>query len=795
MNDIIKKILKNGSSLNQSINWQILLTLSLFVIICVGSVYSIIRFHLPISLLLLVCIPILLTAYYFPRWMSYCMILLLTGTAFWIAFSSSIDIATSLISISVALILVGFMIAMIQIIQAKHKLTIQRSRILSEYTSDFDFWRKPGGYFEYISPMCEQVTGYLTEEFRQNPRLFFDIIHPDDRNKLRKLWQRPKGVIEFRIRRRDGEEHWIEQTFRRITSKSGVNLGIRAINRDITDQKRNRANLIKIKERLTLALEGTEDGVWDVDLTNGNTYISPNYARTLGLNEQNEIKLQDLHSLIHPEDVDKMLVAFKTHLQGETSVYHAEYRIRTKEGDCHWVLDRGKVFGRSPKGKPIRMIGMHVDITERKKVEEALQQSEEKFRQLAENMREVFWLRDRETGQFIYVSPAYNEVWGRDPESLYQKPNSLVESIHWNDYRRIFPAQKELYKAGNIFNEEYRIIHPDGSIRWVWVREYPIFDTNHKYYRTGGVAEDITERKLAEAALRESEKRYRDLIEHQGGGVSIIDSDEHIVYVNPAGEDIFGVQRGTLVGRSLGEFLDEEQFSFLKKQSSIRRQGVESSFEITVNRPDDKKRNLLVTSTPRFDASGQFLGTIVIFRDITQRKVNEDKLRYISLHDALTNLHNRAYFENKINRLEQSTDSFPVSVIMIDVNELKNANDEYGHSTGDEMLVRVAKVLKTSIRADDTVARIGGDEFAILMPNTDDNILERALERITENLKTENLGSSHLLNISFAMGGYTCREQNGLRDAITQADACMYENKKRNKQQQYYFMTNKKRNE
>jgi diguanylate cyclase (GGDEF)-like protein/PAS domain S-box-containing protein len=431
-------------------------------------------------------------------------------------------------------------------------------------------------------------------------------------------------------------------------------------------------------------------------------------------------------------------------------------------------------------------VGTHVDITVRKKVEEALQESETKFRQLAENMREVFWLREKNSGEFIYVNPAFSSIWGRTPEELYQNQNIFMESIHWEDLARLLHGLTHLVETGKMLNEEFRVLQPDGSVRWIWMRAYPIIEGD-QFFRIAGIAEDATDRKKVENALRDSERRYRDLIEHQGGGVSIIDPHQTIVYMNPAGEEIFGVPRGTLASRNMKEFLDDAQFSFMQSQSNIRQSGIETSFELIITRPDKGKRSLLITATPRFDVNGQFLGVIIIFRDITQRKQTEDRLRYISLHDTLTELYNRAFFEDEITRIEQ-VGRFPVSIVMVDVDGLKQVNDQMGHDVGDQMLRRTAAVLKDSLRSDDVVARLGGDEFAILMPNSNADALENVLTRIQLNVAQENERGHNPFTLSLSAGGATCMQRGSLRETMKEADQMMYRMKEDRKKRFFFTL-------
>jgi len=138
--------------------------------------------------------------------------------------------------------------------------------------------------------------------------------------------------------------------------------------------------------------------------------------------------------------------------------------------------------------------GVIRDITERKRAEESLRASEERFRQLAENIREVFWMSDPEKTRIIYISPGYEEIWGRTCESLYASPRSWLEAIHPEDRDRVLQAALTK-QIGGKYDEEYRIVRPDGSVRWIWDRAFPIRDASGQVYRIAGIAEDITERK------------------------------------------------------------------------------------------------------------------------------------------------------------------------------------------------------------------------------------------------------------------------------------------------------------
>ncbi len=168
---------------------------------------------------------------------------------------------------------------------------------------------------------------------------------------------------------------------------------------------------------------------------------------------------------------------------------------------------------------------------------------------------------------------------------------------------------------------------------------------------------------------------------------------------------------------------------------------------------------------------------------IINQKVMQEKLEYMSMHDTLTGLYNRAYFQEELSRLERGR-RFPISVIMIDVNRLKQTNDEYGHSAGDELLQSTAEVLKKTFRAEDAIARIGGDEFAILLAECDSQSTNKIIDRIHEQI-TEINKTRRRIPLSLAIGTATANMKESLSSVLKQADQDMY----RHKEQQKKAMT------
>ncbi|HEV2912914.1 MAG TPA: PAS domain S-box protein, partial [Pyrinomonadaceae bacterium] len=226
-------------------------------------------------------------------------------------------------------------------------------------------------------------------------------------------------------------------------------------------------------------------------------------------------------------------------------------------------------------GEIVGGLGIIRDITERKRAEEEralriqeqaarseaeaverrfleeLRESEKRFRQLAENIDEIFWLADPNTSQVIYVSPAYEKIWGRTRESLYEDPNSFLEAVHPDDRARVVAAiPKEV--QGN-YSEQYRVVRPDGSIRWVSAKAFPIRDKSGAVSRVAGIADDITERKLTEAGLHE-QREVIETVNRIGGILSAeLDPQKLVQAVTDAATELIGAHFGSFFYNVLNE--------------------------------------------------------------------------------------------------------------------------------------------------------------------------------------------------------------------------------------------------
>lgn len=274
------------------------------------------------------------------------------------------------------------------------------------------------------------------------------------------------------------------------------------------------------------------------------TYVSTGSRDLFEL--EPETVLQDARSLwalIHPDDFPSLSASVAAAVEC-SGVWQWEGRLITPSGQLKWIQGISR-----PQQTELGEVwdGLIVDITDRKQAEIALSQSEERFRQMAETIQDVFWISIPLEQRLLYVSPAYEQVWGRSCESMYANYEEWLDAIHPDDREQVRTTLYQQVMSGN-YDVEYRIVRPDGSIRWVRDRGFPISEETGKPYRVAGVAEDITSRKQAEADLRESEARYRLLAEAIPQFVWITNAEGQNEYVNQQFCDYTGLNTEQMQG-------------------------------------------------------------------------------------------------------------------------------------------------------------------------------------------------------------------------------------------------------
>jgi diguanylate cyclase (GGDEF)-like protein/PAS domain S-box-containing protein len=297
-------------------------------------------------------------------------------------------------------------------------------------------------------------------------------------------------------------------------------------------------------------------------------------------------------------------------------------------------------------------------------------------------------------------------------------------------------------------------------------------------------ARELSERELTldkkEMALAQERNLLRTVIDNLPDRIYVKDADCRKILANLADAQAMGAASPEeVVGKMDADFYPPDLAAryYADDQSVIR------SGHPLVNReepaPDSAGNShwILTTKVPLRDSQGKVIGLVGIGHDITERMKAQEKLQYVSTHDTLTSLYNRAFFEEELSRLERGR-HYPVTIIVADVDGMKATNDKMGHPMGDELLRRIAQALRSAFRADDVIARIGGDEFAILLPDTDAVAADAAVLRIRSNLLVHNRRSQGLL-LSLSVGASTGLKGRSLQEVMHEADRRMYEDKQR----------------
>lgn len=278
----------------------------------------------------------------------------------------------------------------------------------------------------------------------------------------------------------------------------------------------------------------------------------------------------------------------------------------------------------------------------------------------------------------------------------------------------------------------------------------------------------VKEKREAEEALRLSEEKYRTVVEQANDGIAII-SHGIFEYVSPPLARILNYTVSELEGNLVADSICPKNINLF---NDYIENGLTGKLEIVfLNK--DKEKMYIELSSGHIEYRGQ-VAYLVMFRDITERKQSEEKIRYLSFHDSLTGLYNRAYFEEEMKRLDTRR-QLPMSIIVGDVNGLKLSNDAFGHNAGDDLLKAAAECIKKSCRKEDIISRWGGDEFVILLPTVTENNVQRVCDRIMDECERYD---KLPFKISISLGNSTkSNESQDIKEVLKTAEDKMYKNK------------------
>ncbi len=476
----------------------------------------------------------------------------------------------------------------------------------------------------------------------------------------------------------------------------------------------------------------------------------------------------------------------------EPGGWEGECLLGRRDGaDVLVSLSAGRV--KDNKGRAIGSFGIAHDIGERKQAEESLRESESQFRELAEHIRAVFFVSTPQPFAITYISPAYDQIWGRPRQQLYDRPTAWIESIHPDDRERVFGVLADSQR-GNETYMEYRIVRPDGSIRWISNPAFPVRDSHGKFLRVVGIAEDVTERIEREKALEEAHRSLNAAMAESAQTAreaaklsELVDILQSCQTLEEAYKIIQGALQTTLSSRAgalcitspsrniveavttWGDVLASDRTFRPDDCWALRRGKVH-----TVKDPDSPVQCAHVTGSPSggylcvpLAAQGETLG--VLYLECSRsanglQQSQEDQiealgrlataigerislaianlrlrqiLRGQSIRDPLTGLFNRRYMEESLERefSRAARNDESVAMLMLDIDHFKRFNDTFGHQAGDKLLHFLGDLLNQRTRGQDIACRYGGEEFALILSGATLDAACRRAELLQEELK------------------------------------------------------------
>ncbi len=453
------------------------------------------------------------------------------------------------------------------------------------------------------------------------------------------------------------------------------------------------------------------------------------------------------------------------------------YKEESYHIDNEEIIYESRVFPIEEKDDEVVLFGSIAnDITDRKKAEQDLIHFNNLIKYILEHNPSGVAVHDKDLN-YIYVSEKYLK-------SYNVREEDIIGKHHYEIFPDLPQKWRDVHKRslkGEVVREEedpyYRV---DGSIDWTRWESRPWYDKDGEI---GGIViytDIITQQKEMEAEIYREREQFKTTLLSVGDAIISTDKDGRISLMNNVAEKLTGWSQEEAYNEPLEKVLNiinentREYCENPAKKALALRKTVEMENHTILIAKDGKEIPIEDSAALIKDRTGTITGVVIVFRDFTEKKEKQKEIEYLNLHDHLTGIYNRRYFEEELERLDVDS-NLPLSVIVIDVNGLILINDAFGHNKGDEILIKSAQAIKNSLKADEIVSRVGGDEFSIILPKCGKNKVSKIIEKIKESIDKE---SEEGIPFSLAIGFDTKVEsKESMSEVLKKAESRMYTNK------------------
>ena len=635
----------------------------------------------------------------------------------------------------------------------------------------------------YFSPRWKEMLGYTVKEIPNHLEQWSERVHPDDLAQVtldaKKYLNREMPIYQntHRVQHKDGHYVWILTRGIAIWDAEGKPIRMVGTHTDLTQLKQVEAELRDSEERFNLAMQGSNDGLWDWNIETGEVYFSPRWKEMLGYTvDEIQNELSEWSERVHPDDLAQVTVDVKKYFNREIPIYQNTHRVQHKDGHYVWILDRGIAIW-DAEGKPVRMVGTHTDLTQLKQVENELNVLNRDLIAMLENTSDFIYFKDQDS-RFHFCSQTVATITGhRSWRDLIGKHDSEVfppemAKIYADEEVAVFLEGKPLINRVDPYYDA------QGRPGWVHTNKWPVFsDNGTQVIGIFGISRDITERKRIEVELRDAKQLSDDIINGLPSIFYMLDKKGNFIRWNTHFNIVTGYSDQEILRKSVLEVIAEaDRFLVAAKISDVFETG--TAF-VEAELLDKQGKRIPYFFTGRRTILQEQTYLIGVGQDITERKQMEKKLWKLANTDFLTGLMNRRYFMNKMEEEFARVHNHEVAhsaILMLDLDHFKRINDNYNHAVGDSVLKHLATLIQKNLRQIDIAGRLGGEEFAIILPYTDMEHAKKCAERLCQLIAMTPIRQDNQdIFITTSIGVSTLQEDDPCADtALGRADNALY---------------------